>query len=169
MGQAGHADAGVVFCDDADVVLDDTLAEVQPAGVRFGFFALFRRGGKDVGGAEVGAKFLGDDGPTHEFGYGEEFEELLFEGDEGVAGVRVDAVEEVGLFVVVGGEDDVVDYSLENLWNVFLLDEGRVGRGIKGRNVRRGVLQGYSQRIRYRGLGGSACRLRGIYRHAWLG
>ena len=63
----------------------------------------------------MGTEFLGDDGPPHEFGDGEEFEELGFWRDEGVAGVGVDAVEEVGLFVVVGGEDHIVDYSLENL------------------------------------------------------
>lgn len=51
------------------------------------------------------------------------FEEALLFGDEGVAGVGVDAVEEVGLFVVVRGEDDVVDYSLQDgvelVWGVF--------------------------------------------------
>ena len=63
----------------------------------------------------MGAKFFGDYGPTHEFRDGEEFEELLFQGHEGVAGVGVDAVQEVGLFIIVGGEDDVVDYSLQDL------------------------------------------------------
>lgn len=63
----------------------------------------------------MGAKSLGNDGPTHKFRDGESFEQLLLAGDEGVAGVRIDAVEEVGLFVVVGGEKDIVDYSLEDL------------------------------------------------------
>lgn len=109
-----HGDAGVVFGNDADIVLDDALAQIEEAGVGLGVFG---RGcvGEDVGGAEVGAKFLGDDGPTHEFGDCEKFEELGFGGDEGVAGVGVDAVEEVGLFVVVGRKDDVEDYSLEDL------------------------------------------------------
>jgi len=69
----------------------------------------------------VGTELFGDDGPAHEFGDGEEFEELLFEGYEGIARIRVDAVKQVGLFVVVGGEDNVINYSLENLKN-WLLD-----------------------------------------------
>jgi len=95
-------------------VFDDTLAEVHVAGVGFGVVG--GRGGVEyVGGAEVRTVFLGDNGPAHKFGDGEEFEEGGFGGDEGVAAVEVDAVEEVGLFVVVGGENDVVDYSLEYL------------------------------------------------------
>lgn len=64
------------------------------------------------------AKALGNDGPAHEFRDGEGSEELLLVGDEGVAGVGVDAVEEVGLFVVVGGEEDIIDDSLEDLTHV---------------------------------------------------
>lgn len=63
----------------------------------------------------MGAKSLGDDGPAHEFRDGEGFEELLLVGDEGVAGVGVDAVEEVGLFIVMRGEKDIVYDSLEDL------------------------------------------------------
>ena len=43
----------------------------------------------------MGAEFFGDNGPAHKFGDGEKFEKLLFERDEGVARVGVDAVEEV--------------------------------------------------------------------------
>ena len=97
-------------------MLDNALAEVEPAGVSFGIGGFIGGSrGEDVGGAEVGAEFFSDDGPAHEFGDGEEFEELLFGGSEGVAGVGVNAVEEVGLFVVVGGKDDVVSNSLEDL------------------------------------------------------
>ena len=46
---------------------------------------------------------------------GEELEELCIEGNLGVSGIFVDAVEEVGLFVVVGGKDDIVDDSLQDL------------------------------------------------------
>jgi len=42
----------------------------------------------------------------------EEFEKLCIEGDLGIPGVFLNAVEEVGLFVVVGGEGDIVDDSL---------------------------------------------------------
>ena len=62
----------------------------------------------------------GDEGPAHELGDGEEFEEGGFLGDESVTGFGVDAVEEVVLFVVMGCEDDVVDDSLEDLGNIGL-------------------------------------------------
>ena len=42
------------------------------------------------------------------------FQELGFVGDLGVARVGVDAVQEVGLLVVVRGEEDVVDDALED-------------------------------------------------------
>ena len=98
-------------------MLDDPLPEILPARVRFRVFLVgrCRFGGEDVGGAEVGAEALRDDGPAHQFGDGEGFEQLLLVGDEGVARVGMDAVEEVGLLVVVGGEEDVVDDSLEDL------------------------------------------------------
>lgn len=67
----------------------------------------------------MGTEFFGNNGPTHEFGNGEEFQELLFERDEGVAGIGIDALEEVGLFVIVGGEDYIVNNSLENLRIVY--------------------------------------------------
>ena len=38
---------------------------------------------------------------------------MVWSGEE--AGVLVDAVEEIGLLVVIGGEDDVVDNSLKDL------------------------------------------------------
>lgn len=92
-------------------MLDDALAEIHVAGVGFGIIG-GGGGVEDVGGAKVRAVLLGDDGPAHEFRDGEELEEGGFSRDEGVAAVEVDAVEEVGLFVVVGGENDVVDYPL---------------------------------------------------------
>lgn len=132
LGEAREADAGVVFGDDADVVLDDAFAEVLVAGVGFGVVfevvgggggggggGVGGGGGEDVRGAEVGTVGFGDDGPAHEFGDGELFEETLFFGDEDIARVGVDPVEEVGLFVVVGGENDVVDYSLEDGVELF--------------------------------------------------
>ena len=94
-------------------MFDDAVAEILPAGVGFGVLVV-GGGGEDVGGAEVGAELFGDDGPAHEFGDGEEFEKTGFGGDLGIPGVEVDAVEQIGLFVVVGGEEDVVDYPLED-------------------------------------------------------
>lgn len=116
--QAREPDPRVVAGHHADVVLDDALAQVLPPRVRFrvlgGVFAAAGGGGEDVRGAEVAAVGRGDDGPAHEFGDGELFEEALLLGDKGVAAVGVDAVQEVGLLVVVGGEDDVVDDALED-------------------------------------------------------
>ena len=63
----------------------------------------------------MGAKALGNDGPAHEFRNGEGFEELLLVGDEGVAGVGIYAMEKVGLLVIVRGEEDVKNDSLEDL------------------------------------------------------
>jgi len=45
----------------------------------------------------------------------EEFEKLGIEGYLGISGISVDAVEEIGLLIVVGSEDNIVDYSLEDL------------------------------------------------------
>ena len=95
-------------------MFDDAFAEGEPALVGLGF-VVGSFGGEDIRGTEVRAEGFGDDGPTHEFGDGEEAEELLFLRDEGVAGVGVDAVQEVGLFVVVRGKEDVIDDSLEDL------------------------------------------------------
>lgn len=58
---------------------------------------------------------MGDVGPVHDLMGGEEAEELLFAREFGVAGVGLDAMEEVGLFVVVGGEEDVPGDALECL------------------------------------------------------
>lgn len=63
----------------------------------------------------MGAEAFGDYRPAHEFGDGEGFEQLLLVGDERVAGVGVDAVEKVGLLVVVRCEENVIDDSLEDL------------------------------------------------------
>ena len=109
-----HLDSCVILGDDADIVLNDSLSKILPAGVSFRVVLVWG-GGEDVGGAEVTAEALGDDGPAHEFRDGKGFNKFFFFGDEGVAGVRVDAVEEVGLFVVMRGEEDVVDDSLEDL------------------------------------------------------
>ena len=133
-------------------MLDNALAEVLPALVGFGVG--FGGGGvEDVGGAEVGPKFLGDDGPAHQFRDGEEFDELGFGWNEAVAGVGVDAVEEVGLFVVVSGEDDVIDNSLEDLRrglvNVYIGDKCLGG-------LRHVVARDFPLLTRYRGHVGSA-------------
>ena len=69
----------------------------------------------------MGAKALGNNGPAHQFRDGEGFQKLLLVRNKGVAGIGVDAVEEIGLFIVVGSEEDVVDHSLEDL---RMLDHG---------------------------------------------
>ena len=143
-------------------MLDDAFSEILPAGESFRVGWVWG-GGKDVRGTEVRAETLGDDGPAHEFRDGEGFEEGLFFGDEGVAGVGVDAVEEVGLFVVVGGEEDEEDYSLEDLRAVrrfFLSNEG------SGCGLLRGVDVEFLPPILCLELAGNVCIHRGIYPHA---
>ena len=76
---------------------------------------MVRSGGEDVSAAKVRTIFLRDNGPSHKFRDGEEFEELGFSRDEVVTGIEVNAVKEVGLFVIVWGEDNKIDYSLEDL------------------------------------------------------
>ena len=112
LSQARHLDTGVVFCDDTDVVLDHALAKVLPALVSLLVGGLVSCSVEDVGAAEMGTEELGYFGPAHEFVDGEELEELRLKRDLAVAGITEDAVEEVGLFVVVWSEDHVVNDSL---------------------------------------------------------
>jgi len=66
------------------------------------------------------AELLCDHGPAHELGYGEQLDELRVLGDLGVARVALDAVDQVGLLVVVRREDDEVDDALQNLCDVLV-------------------------------------------------
>lgn len=59
-------------------------------------------GGEDIGSTKRGAVLFGNEGPSHEFRACEEFEERSFFRDQRVACIGIDAVEEVGLLVVVG-------------------------------------------------------------------
>ena len=95
-------------------MFNNAFSQILPAGEGFGVVGV-RGCGENVCRAEMRAEALGNDGPAHEFGDCEGFEEFFFFGDEGVAGVGVDAVEEVRLFVVVWCEEDVEDYSLKDL------------------------------------------------------
>jgi hypothetical protein len=115
LGQAGHLDAGVVFGDDSDIVLDDALAEILPSLVSFLICRLTRSNIEDICAAEMRTEELRDFWPSHEFVNGEELEKLGIEWYLGISGISVNAVEEVGLFVVVGCEDDIVDDSLQDL------------------------------------------------------
>ncbi len=61
------------------------------------------------------SEILRYDRPPHYLVDGKEFEKLGFEGYLGVAGVFLNAVEEIGLFIIEGGEDGVEDDSLQYL------------------------------------------------------
>ena len=111
-------DPSVVLGDDAYIVLNDTLAQVCPALVRLGIRGLIGVGVEDVGAAQVGSKDFGHFGPTHKFVDCEETEQPGIEGNLRVACVFIDAMQEVRLFIVVGGEDYVVYNSLESLVEV---------------------------------------------------
>ena len=124
LSQARHLDASVVFRDDADIVLNNTLTKILPSLVGLWVGGLSGSGIEDVGAAEVRTKELGYFGPSHEFVNGEQFEELGLERNLLDAGVFVDSVEEVGLFVVVRGEDNIVDDSLKGLKKLALAFRG---------------------------------------------
>ena len=108
-------DASVVFGDDTNIVLNDTLAEVLPSLICLLVRRLALCGVEHICAAEVWAEKLCNFWPSHEFVDSEQFEELGVERDLIDSGVFLYAVEEVRLFVVVGGEDDIVDDSLEDL------------------------------------------------------
>ena len=63
----------------------------------------------------MGAEALGYDGPAHEFWDGEELQKLVFLWDETVPSIGINAVEKVGLFIIMGREEDVVYDSLKDL------------------------------------------------------
>jgi hypothetical protein len=46
---------------------------------------------------------------------GEELQKLSIEVDLSIPGVFMDSVKEVGLFVIIWSENDIVDDALENL------------------------------------------------------
>lgn len=102
-------------------MLNHAFPQVRPASISVGAT------GEDIGCEEVGAKVFGDERPAHELGDGEGLEEGELLGDEGELGVEVDTVEEVVLLVVVGGEDNVVDYALEGLEGLVAGLGGREG------------------------------------------
>lgn len=58
LGQSGHLNAGIVFGDDTDIVLNDTLAEILPSLVGLLVRRLTRSNIEDIGAAEVRTKEL---------------------------------------------------------------------------------------------------------------
>ncbi len=115
LGQAWHLDAGIVFGDDTNIVLNDTLAEILPSLICLLVCRLALRRIEHICAAKVWPKQLGNFWPSHEFVNGEEFQQLCVEGDLVGSSVFLYAVEKVGLLVVVGSKDDIVDDSLQDL------------------------------------------------------
>ena len=115
LGQARDLDASVVLCDDADVVLNDTLAQVLPPLVCLVVFRLTLLCIEDIGIGQVRPELLRNHGPPHQLWDGEELDELCVLWDQRVACVALDAVDEIGLLVIVWCEDDEVDDALEDL------------------------------------------------------
>ena len=60
----------------------------------------------------MGPESLCDDRPPHQLGNSKELEECGFGRYQGISRIKVDTVEEVGLFVVVRCQYYVIDYSL---------------------------------------------------------
>lgn len=161
-------DASVVLCDDSDIVLDDTLAKVLPAGMGLRVWRGCRRFREDVGGTKMATEFLGNDGPPHKFGNGEEFQKLGFWGGKGISSVGVDTMEKVGLLIVIWREYNIVNNPLKDLKKYLELlrdQKNREGRGIRGKgsNVRHVVALGFPQQTVCQEPAGSAYRHPSIY------
>jgi hypothetical protein len=71
-----------------------------------------------------------DNRPSHELRDSKGLKEFLFFGDKRVSGIGVDAMEEVGLFVVMRGEEDIVDDSLKDLEIISGVDCGGLAAGL---------------------------------------
>lgn len=96
-------------------MLDDSFAEVFPPLEGLVVFGLVGLRVEDVGAAEVRPECFGDVGPSHQLMDCELFQELGFHWHERVAAILLYPVEKIGLFVVVRGQEDVVDDTLESL------------------------------------------------------
>lgn len=116
--QPVHSDAGVVFGDNADIVLDDPLAQVLPSLVGFGVRGGAKLGVKDVRLAEMRSVELLDVGPSHKLLHCELLEQLSLKGDLRVAGVRLNAVHQVVLLVVMSRKDGEVDDTRQGLYKI---------------------------------------------------
>ena len=57
--------------------------------------------------------------------YREELQKLGVEVNLAISRVFVDSMKEIGLFVVVRGEDGIVDDALQNLWKVSRAHAGQ--------------------------------------------
>jgi hypothetical protein len=99
-------------------MLNDTLAEILPSLESLLICRLTLCDIEHICAAKMWAEQLGNFWPSHQFVDSEELQELCVEGNLVDSSVFLYAVEKVGLFVVVGGEDDIVDDSLENLGNL---------------------------------------------------
>lgn len=110
--EPGHLDPRVVFRNHPNIVFNDPLSEILPSLGCFLVTRLMWLGVEDIGAAKMWSELLRYHRPPHDFVDGEEFEKLGFKSDLGVARFFLDAVEEIGLFVVVWCEDDVEDDSL---------------------------------------------------------
>ena len=115
LSQAWNLDTSIVLGNDSNIVLNDTLSEIFPSLIGLLVCRLIWSNIEDIGSAEVWTKDLSNFRPPHEFVDCEELEELGIESYLGVSGVSVNAMEEVGLFVVIWSENDIVDDSLEDL------------------------------------------------------
>lgn len=92
---------------------------------------------------------------------GEELEELSIGRDLRVSSVLVNTVEEVGLFIIVRSEDNIVNDSLQDLQNVSSV------RNSDGRYLQSEASGDPPQRLPYPELVCSACRHPGTCRRAW--
>ena len=91
-------------------MLNDTFAKILPA--LEGLLIRTGVGVKDIGTAKVWTEKLRHFRPSHEFLNGKEIEKFGFLWDLRVAGIFVDAMKEIVLFIIMRSKDDIVDDSL---------------------------------------------------------
>lgn len=96
-------------------MLDNSFAQVLPSLVCLLIIRVTRLRIEHISLRKVRSKLLGNHGPSHELWNGEEFDQLRIFGDHSVPRIALNAVYEVGLFVVVGRKDDEVNDALEDL------------------------------------------------------
>lgn len=107
--QPAHLDARIVLRDDADVVLDHAFPQILPAAVGLVISSLTWLRTEDISLAELRAELLGHHGPAHQLVDRKQLDEAGFDGDSRQSGVLLHAVQEIRLFVVVGGKNNVID------------------------------------------------------------
>lgn len=113
--EATHLNASVVLGNDTHIVLNNTLAQILPSLMSFLIAGLSRLSVEDIGAAQMGAKLLGNLGPSHQLMNRKQTQKLRIQCDLRVPGILVNAVQKVVLLVIIRCKYDKVNDALEDL------------------------------------------------------